>query len=136
MKKYIAVSLMLVGVGLSVSLPRESWADSGRNKNLADTIKVLNGSPAYLGTIVATTTKNNSDTAAPFAIEAGQFILVQCDVAAYVLPGTSTAAAATTANGVKVAADEKFYILLRAGQSYLAIISASGTATCKVWGLS
>lgn len=91
----------------------------------------------YLGTIVATTTKNNTDTATPFGIPAGAKLSVQCDATAYVLVCASTAScSATTTNGIKVAADQLFTTSTpssSAGAGYVAALSASGTANCRVF---
>lgn len=97
----------------------------------------LYGSPSFLGVVVATTTKNNHDTATPFnntgeALKA-KVLLVQCDAAAYVLAGTANTATVTTANGVKLAADEKAYIGMTAAQGWIAFLSVSGTANCRCW---
>jgi hypothetical protein len=100
---------------------------------------ITNGTPVYLGTIVASTTKNNHDTASPFndtgdALE-GKFLLVQCDAAAYVLPGTANTTTVTTSNGVKLAADERVILSMAAGYKWLAALAVTGTANCKVWEL-
>lgn len=91
----------------------------------------------WKGTIVATTTKNNADTAAPFSLNYGARYMVQCDAAAYVRAVTSATGTVTTSNGVKVAADEKYDIdmLLDGGleQKWIAAVSVSGTANCKVF---
>lgn len=91
----------------------------------------------YLGTITATTTKNNTDTAAAFGIPAGAKLSVQCDATAYVLVCTSSAScSATTTNGIKVAADQLFTTSTpssSAGAGYVAVVSASGTANCRVF---
>lgn len=107
--------------------------NSSRNFGEISTVRLLNGTPTYLGTITATTTKNNNSTASPFTIPLGQFVLVQCDAATYVLPGTTTGATVTTSNGVKIIADEKYYLMLTLDQAYLAALAVTGTVNCKVW---
>jgi len=98
------------------------------------------GSPSLLGTIVATTTKNNYDTATPFNNSGdglkGKVLLIQPDAACYILPVTSSTGTVTTSNGVKLAADEK--VTIHMGQRFpgLACLSVSGTTNCKVWELT
>lgn len=91
----------------------------------------------YLGTIVATTTKNNTDTASPFGIPAGAKLSIQCDATAYVLVcANSTSCSATTTNGIKVSADQLFTTSAPSssgGAGYVAVLSASGTANCRVF---
>jgi hypothetical protein len=99
----------------------------------------LNGSPTHLGTIVATTTKNNHDTASAFnntgdALK-GKLLMLQPDAACYVLAGTTNAATVTTTNGVKLAADERVLIRMRENQGWLACVSVTGTTNCRVWEL-
>lgn len=96
----------------------------------------LNGTPRYLGTIAASTTKNNHDTAAPFNNTgsglANKLLLIQCDAAAHILPGTTNATTVTTSNGVKLAADERVVVRMEEGYGWLAAV---GAANCKVWEL-
>lgn len=99
--------------------------------------QAVNGSPSYLGTIVATTTKNNHDTAAPFndtgdALK-GKTIMVQPDTACYILAGSANTSTVTTANGVKLAADERVTITMTRDQGWLACLAVSGTTNLKVW---
>jgi hypothetical protein len=104
-----------------------------------NTLVAINGYPAHLGTIVATTTKNNHDTASAFsntgAALKGMVLMVQCDAAAYVLPGTANTATVTTGNGVKLEANEKFIFIMGVEHGWLAALAVSGTANCKVWRL-
>ena len=100
----------------------------------------LYGSPSYLGTIVATTTKNNFDTAAAFKDTAGEgvgglLLAVQPDTACYVLPGTASDSTVTTANGVKLAADQIYILNLRQKDLSLCCLAVSGTTNLKVWEL-
>lgn len=91
---------------------------------------------APLGTITATTTKNNSDTAVPFTLNKGARIAIQCDTAAYVTTGTTSAVTAATTTGVKLAADVLFDIPLRSTEQYVAVVAVSGTSVCKVFAVS
>ncbi len=136
MKRFIhlSVAAALLIFTVPAAVQAQDAYHGSRNSALNDTIRLLNGVPTFLGTIIATTTKNQADTASPFVIPAGQFLLVQCDAATYLLPGVS-AATVTTANGVKVIADEKYYIMLKSGQYSLAALAVTGTVNCKVWRL-
>jgi hypothetical protein len=101
----------------------------------------LNGTPVFLGVIVATTTKNNHDTASAFNNTGiglgGKMLLIQSDAACFILPGTANTATATSSNGVKLAADERVVIIMDTTASYgwLAAVSVSGTANVRVWEL-
>ena len=104
-----------------------------------DISSVLNGCPSYLGVIVATTTKNNHDTAAAFnntgeALK-GKVLLLQSDAAFYLYPGTTNAATASTTNGVLVAANERVVMVMGSSYGWVAALSVSGTANVKVWEL-
>lgn len=100
---------------------------------------VLYGKPTLLGCIVATTTKNNNDTAAPFnntgdALK-GKTLLLQPDSACHVAFGTVntvTVANSATAGGVKLAADERFYISMGEDTGWIACIIASGGSTTNL----
>lgn len=89
----------------------------------------------HVGTIVATTTKNNSDTAAPFTLNEGGRYAVQCDAAAYYQTGKTSGATAVAATAVELGAKVLFDIPLPAGHNHIAILSVSGTATCKVFAV-
>lgn len=95
------------------------------------------GTPVYLGTIVATTTKNNHDTAAPFSNTGdamkGFSVIVQCDTAAYIRSGTANTVTVTAANGLLVAANEKLYLALEETYGWIAALAVSGTSNCKVF---
>jgi hypothetical protein len=106
----------------------------------------LNGTPRYLGTIVATTTKNNHDTATPFnntgdALK-GKLLLIQTDAACYINFGTTNAitavsSATTGAVSVKLNADERVIVRMdpESGYGWIAALAVSGTANIKVWDL-
>lgn len=112
---------------------------AGRSHNHHGLYEAINGSHSFLGLIVATTTKNNHDTATPFTNTgdglAGKVLLVQPDAACYILAGTANTAAVTTANGLKLAADQTYVLVMGATQGWLACLSVSGTANLKVWEL-
>jgi hypothetical protein len=105
----------------------------------------INGSPQYLGTIQSTGTNVISNLAG--AIQKGFRLLVQADATGYVL-GSDNATTPTVTNsattGVKISADEKFYLCLEAdsrpsssdGEGWLQWISGSGTTNLKVWRLA
>lgn len=88
----------------------------------------------YLGTIAASTAKNNTDTAAPFTIPASAKISVQCDAAAHVLVCQGAASCtATTTNGVKVAQDALFMTSTPGNTAGLGYVSVVGAANCRVF---
>ena len=84
-----------------------------------------------LGTLVATTAVNQGNTATPFTIPTGTRLLLQTDAAVHVA-WVATGGAATTSNGVELAADEKFFT--RSG-TRLPLLSAVGTANVKVFAV-
>lgn len=87
----------------------------------------------HLGTITGAASTNNLTTAATFSLGSGQRILIQPDVAVYVLLGTSSSAAVTALTGIKVAADEKFEFVTGDSLVVLAILPVAGTASTKVY---
>lgn len=104
----------------------------------ANTLK-LSGTPVLLGTIVATTTKNNHDTATPFnntgdALK-GKMLLIQPDTACYILPGTANTATVTTSNGIKLGAEERVILSMADDYGWLACVAVSGTTNCRIWEL-
>ena len=104
-----------------------------------DVTTTLNGTPVYLGVIVATTTKNNHDTAAPFnntgeALK-GKTLLIQSDAAFYLYTGTTNAATASTTNGVLVAANERIVMVMGSSYGWVAALAVTGTANVRVWEL-
>lgn len=102
-------------------------------------LRALNGAPRYVGSISLST------TAATLQVTAGRLYLVQPSADAYLSPATTSAGAVrkqdgtsatiTSTLGVKVAADEKFYVLAGDDDGYLAGILASGTGSAQVWEL-
>ncbi len=106
-------------------------------------IDALYSNPVHLGTIVATTTKNNHDTAVVFndtgdALK-GKMLLLQSDAAFYVRAGTvntiTVTAGTSTPAGAKVEANEKYILNLGQEQGWIACLSVSGTATIQVFEL-
>ena len=100
---------------------------------------LINGTPVFLGLIVATTTKNNTDTATPFNTAAnglaGKALLIQSDTECFILPSASSTGTVTTANGVKVGADEKVIIIMGPTYGWLAGLAVTGTSNIRVWEL-
>ncbi len=125
MKKLVLFVLVVAGVSL---------ADVPRQMPGSALVKNLNGTPVYLGTIVATTVKSNVTTAVPFTIAAGTNIALQCDVAADCANIAATDANATAAKMPLLAAGA-FYMLgvTQATKGDVSCISVSGTATCEVY---
>lgn len=99
----------------------------------------LMASPVYLGTIVATTTKNNHDTNTPFnntgdALK-GKLLMLQSDADCHIAFGTTnaiTAATTATTGSVKLLADERVQVKMGASHGWIACV---GTANLKVWEL-
>ena len=117
-----------------------------RGLGIDKSFEQMNGSPEYLGTIQSTGTNVISNLSG--AITKGMRLMVQPDAVGYISPAnhdTTPVAPNVTnaiANGVKLAADQKYYIGLAAddnvanginGQSYIQWISGSGTTNLKVW---
>lgn len=96
----------------------------------------INGSPVFLGVIVATTTKNNADTAVPFNASGdalkGKTLLLQADAACNFYVGSADTATATTANGVKLGADERVIITMTRDNGWVACV---GAASLRIWEL-
>ncbi len=88
--------------------------------------KALVGSPRYLGTIVSTTVKDNTDTAAAFTIPYGALLLLIPSAAVNVapLPDKPTA---TSGNSVLLATGEKFYMLLLHTENKVQAVGAAST---------
>jgi hypothetical protein len=110
-----------------------SHAAGERTVDQTDLVRALNGSPAYLGTISATTSaKNNADTTA-FTIPAGSLLLIVPSAAVKILADDNATEDITTANGVPLIAGEKFYLLMTSTQTHLQAITDSSTSDVKVW---
>lgn len=83
-----------------------------------------------VGTLVSSgASVNNTTTAAPFELSPGQRYAIQCSATAYVVAG----ATATSAAGVKLAADQLYDLYLGGTPARLAIIGDGGAVTCKVF---
>lgn len=118
----LVVPLVVFGAGL-------------RNADQTRLIQGLNGSPVYLGRISATTSaKNNADTTA-FTIPAGSLLLIVSSAAVSVLGDNDATEDVAATTGVPLAANEKFYMLLKSNQAYLQAITPSSTANVDVWRL-
>jgi hypothetical protein len=135
MKRIFLLLLLATAPGLTAC--QDAYAVTIAPARPSTMIETVNGSPQFLGKIVATTTKNNHDTAAPFnnsgvALKA-MALLVQCDAAAYILAGTANTAAVTTANGILLEANEKWEQTMLPTEGWLAALAVSGTANCRVW---
>ncbi len=97
----------------------------------------LNGLHSYLGVIIATTTKNNHDTAVPFnntgdALK-GKTLIIQSDAAFYLYWGALNTATATSTNGMLIGAGERAQLTMTRDAGWLAAVSVTGTANVKVW---
>lgn len=84
------------------------------------------------GTITATVTKNNNDTAVPFSLSGVNMIVVQCDTAAYVRQGVSATLTASTTTGRLLEAGKERYYNLQTGGRTIAIVAVAGTSVCTV----
>lgn len=106
-------------------------------------LAVLMVNPAFaaersLGVLIsAGSSVTNATTATPFTVPTGSKISIQCDAIAWVLVGDSvqgaTATASATGASVKLAADQLFLTSTSIEQDRIAMISASGTANCRVF---
>lgn len=104
-----------------------------------------NGTPVFLGVIIATTTKNNHDTATPFnntgdALK-GKLLLLQPDTACWVKFGTAntvTASSTATAGSIYLAARERVIVGMAGGLGYgwIACVAVSGTTNLLVHELN
>jgi hypothetical protein len=96
----------------------------------------LNGRPTYLGRISATTSAKNNADATAFTIPQDAKVLLVCSSAAVrILPDTDVTEDITTANGVPVAANACWWMILKTADEYLQAITAAGTADVDVWRL-
>lgn len=91
-----------------------------------------------LGLMISTgTAVTNATTATPFTVPKGAKLSIQCDAIAYVKVGDSvqgvTATASATGSSVKLAADQLFLTSTSQDQDRISMISASGTANCRVF---
>lgn len=103
--------------------------------NVTQLQAALVGTATYLGEIISTTVKNNSDTAVPFVIPAGALLLCSASADVQYLGQALVTGATTTTNGIPrtIAVDGKnFIVFLGSDQAYLSCV---GAATTKVWHL-
>lgn len=102
-----------------------------------ETLSLTNGVPVFLGVIVATTTINNHDTVVPFSNTGqaltGKVLLLQPSAACHVGFGTTNAVTVTTANGVKLAADQLVTVAMGSDDGWIACV---GSASLRVWELT
>lgn len=89
----------------------------------------LNGRPTYSQTVTATTTTRNST-----AFVGGTLLLIQPDTACYVRVGDSSVEA-TTANGLRLEAQEKFKLTLGEADTHVAVLAVTGTSVAKFFTL-
>lgn len=100
----------------------------------------INGTPVFLGVIAYTgSSVNNHTTGAAFnntgnALK-GKALLIQASTVCYVTFGTANDAAATTAAGVKLAADEKAIVTMHSDYGWIAAIRDSASGNLRVWEL-
>lgn len=116
---------------------------SSRLSGAAGILEQTFGAPGYLGTIAGdgSTAKTSQTTVSTFTIAYGQRIMLQGDVAFYVLPTpsatadgqASTAVTTSATNGVKIAAGDLYELCLRTVQNDVSVISVSGAFNVKVF---
>jgi hypothetical protein len=92
-----------------------------------ETIQRLNGQPAYLGKVTATTTTGTYTT----GLRSGMTILVQPSAAVRIAAGSTA-----TTDDVKLAADEKFVMVLKTGTTTLSVITDSSTSVVRFYELA
>lgn len=105
----------------------------------AKDLEALNGVPSLLGTILVTTSSlSNGTTGTPFnnttPYLTGKVLLLQPDAACFVMFGSTSATALVTS--VKLAADEKFYVMMGRDTGFVAAITATGTANLRVYEMT
>lgn len=126
-------------IALALCLAIVSPEVEARPKTVDQLLVLLNGDPTFLGAISATTTKNNHTTAVPFSNTgtglAGKTLLLQPDTAGYLLCGSANTAAVTSANGIKINADERVIISLSDTNGWCAWLASTGTSILRVWEL-
>lgn len=128
--------------------------------SVADLITKVNGSPRYLGSIVAAsaTLINNKTTATPFSITAGSVLLLEFSGAGWVLPAASQAQRigstggvspsvvsdepsnnptllTTGANGLSRSAGDQWLVILATDEDLLQVVGNGASTTVKVFEL-
>lgn len=98
------------------------------------------GDFTLLGTITATTTKNNHTTAVPFndtgnALSA-KTVTVQCDTACYIRTGAADTLTVTATNGFYLPAHGAATFTLRPENGFVACLPASGTTVLTIWEMT
>jgi len=128
------IVLGLAGVGLLAVLLFAFNAHAQKApKSELQLLTLLNGTPVKIGTLTSTgSSVTNATTATPFTVTGGKVVMIECDGAAHVGPGSSASATATNAAyKPKVsAAPERIYIVLQDAADTVAMISSSGTVNC------
>lgn len=120
-----------------------------RSADTERTLKALNGSPKYRGTLYSYSanghvTTNATTDAGNFTINSGALVLVQCDATAYALPaltdggvrssvGAVSVVSVSETTGVKIRSTDNFYMLLRNDENGVGMDCASGTCICGIW---
>lgn len=104
--------------------------------------QALYGDPVLIGTITATATLDNSNTAVPFAntgeLLKGKTLYLQGDAAFYFKQNTTAAAGVTTA-GLQIGlsgSTANWYVSMRSFKGYLSILPVSGTVNVKVFEMN
>lgn len=89
--------------------------------------------PNLLGVIIATTAKNQTDTATPFTIPIGHPVVIHCDAACYVKWVSTAGGAATTSSyNYRLGANETVLDKSNSTLQYLSVLSVSGTTNCYI----
>lgn len=109
---------------------------SSLTRSTGNAIESVNGSPRYVGAISATT---NVDS---MAVSRGTMYMLQPTSDVYVCGATAddtitksdgTTATLTTALGYFIEANEKYFLLTRMDETFIAAITGSGTSTLKIF---
>jgi hypothetical protein len=98
------------------------------------------GDPVWIGSITGTVAKDNGSTAVTFNSTGdalcGKTLLLVPDVACYVKQVAASGTAVTAANGVPLAAGEKFYMSMRRDKGFLSVLPVAGTVVLKVFEMN
>ena len=114
--------LLIAGAAMVALITGVALADQ-RTDNELHVVQALNGNPNYQTTMTGSTLQTYTTTSD------GILLMLSCDSAVYIGPGTSV----TAANGVPLAAAEKFWMMLLKGQSTISMLPVTGTSNCKVF---
>lgn len=116
-------------------------ANKPRIYDLTQFITQSDGSPQFLGVIttVGAASQNNNGTATPFSNTgdglAGKMLMLQPDVACYILQGTTNAVAAVgtaTSSAVNISAGERVILTMQRTEGWLAVVGAA-PVNLKCW---